>query len=89
MYADLAVVDGDPLTDIKDAANVGQVLVSGIAHTVDSLMQPFSEAPAAGFRKPEGSSTVLPPVPGHPANDAFWWHGHEYVEEARHACCSG
>ncbi|MFJ9201127.1 hypothetical protein [Streptomyces flaveolus] len=44
MYADLAVVDGDPLTDIKDAANVGQGLVSGIAHTADSLVQPFSEA---------------------------------------------
>ncbi len=29
MYADLAIVDGDPLTDIKDAANVEQVLVSG------------------------------------------------------------
>ncbi|MFF4469661.1 amidohydrolase family protein [Streptomyces sp. NPDC001599] len=57
-YADLAVVDGDPLTDVKDAANVGQVFVSGVAHTVDSLMRPFAGAPAAaGFRKPEGSSS--------------------------------
>ncbi len=89
MYADLAVVDGEPLTDIKDAANVEQVLVSGIAHTVDSLTRPFVEPPAVGFPKPTPGSTVLPPVPEHPANDAFWWHGHAYVEEARHACCSG
>ncbi|MCW1097091.1 amidohydrolase family protein [Streptomyces sp. RS2] len=89
MYADLAVVDGDPLADIKDAANVEQVFVSGIAHTVDSLMRPFAEPPAAGLGEPDGGSTVLPPVPEHPANDAFWWHGHAYVEEARHACCSG
>ncbi|MGC0386585.1 cytosine/adenosine deaminase-related metal-dependent hydrolase [Streptomyces sp. SAI-129] len=89
MYADLAVVDGDPLTDIKDAANVGQVLVSGIAHTVDSLLRPFTEPRATGARKPEGNSTVLPPVPDHPANDTFWWHGHQYVEEARQACCNG
>ncbi|MDI3403230.1 amidohydrolase family protein [Streptomyces cavernicola] len=88
MYADLAVVDGDPLTDIKDAANVEQVLVSGTAHTVDSLMQPFSAMSAAGSRKPDGN-TVLAPVPDHPANKKFWWHGHEYVEKAQHACCSG
>ncbi|MFI2412130.1 amidohydrolase family protein [Streptomyces sp. NPDC018947] len=88
MYADLAVVDGDPLADIKDAANVEQVLVSGIAHTVDSLMRPFSGTSTSGLRKPDGGAE-LPPVPDHPGNRKFWWHGHAYVEKARHACCSG
>ncbi|WP_249956529.1 amidohydrolase family protein [Streptomyces ardesiacus] len=63
MYADLAVVDGDPLTDIKDAANVEQVLVSRVAHTVDSLMRPFADPPAAAFRKPDGSIAVPPRYP--------------------------
>ncbi len=60
-----------------------------MAHTVESLMRPFAEAPAAGPRDPAGAGRVLPPVPDHPANGRFWWHGHAYVKEARHACCSG
>lgn len=86
MYADLAIIDGDPLTDINDAANTEQVLVSGIAHTVESLMQPFRRTTTADTRK---GNTVLAPAPDHPDNGKFWWHGHAYVREARHACCSG
>lgn len=88
MYADLAVINGDPFADIKDAANVEQVLVSGVAHTVDSLMRPFDRTSDAASGK-RRANAVLAAVPEHPANRPFWWHGHKYVEEARHACCSG
>ncbi|MFF2654595.1 amidohydrolase family protein [Streptomyces sp. NPDC058045] len=88
MYADLAVIDGDPLADIKDAARAEQVLVSGVPHTTASLMEPYSRAARAGSAAPE-RNTVLSAVPDHPANKHFWWHGRAYVEEARHACCSG
>ncbi|MCP2164015.1 WD40-like Beta Propeller Repeat [Goodfellowiella coeruleoviolacea] len=40
-YADLVVLGADPLTDIRAAADVRQVLVAGRAHTVDELLAPF------------------------------------------------
>jgi len=84
-YADLAIVDGDPLADIRAAANVERVLVSGVEHSVESLLRPFAEAAASGAKARD--SAVLPPLPEHPDNAAFWWHGHAYVRKARHACC--
>lgn len=40
--ADLVLVSGDPLTDIKDAANVQSVMKSGRLYSVAELMSPFS-----------------------------------------------
>ncbi|WIM98677.1 amidohydrolase family protein [Actinoplanes oblitus] len=80
-YADLAILGGDPLADIDQAANVRQVIAAGVPHTVDSLLAPFAVA------TPLRESTVLPAVE-HPDNAAFWWHDPEYVEHSRHACCS-
>ncbi|NJC71987.1 amidohydrolase family protein [Planosporangium thailandense] len=83
-YADLAFLAGDPLEDITQAANVRQVMVNGGLHTVDELLAPFATTarPAAAV-----ATTVLPPVPDHPANGGYWWHDPHYVGESRRACC--
>jgi Tol biopolymer transport system component len=83
MYADLAILGGDPLSDIDQAANVRQVMVNGQLHTVDELLAPFAHRRVAVT-----TNTVLAPVPDHPANDEYWWHDPHYVRESRHSCCA-
>ncbi|MFI1994040.1 amidohydrolase family protein [Actinoplanes sp. NPDC020271] len=78
-YADLAILGGDPLTDIEQAANVRRVMAAGVLHDVPSLLAPFV-APRSG---PAES-----PIAGEPAPAAFWWHDPAYVQHSRHACCS-
>lgn len=83
-HADLAVLGSDPLTDIKAAADVRQVLANGRVHTVDELLAPFASASSTA-----PASARLAPVPDHPDNAAFWWHDPRYVESARTSCCTG
>jgi imidazolonepropionase-like amidohydrolase len=40
--ADLVIVSGDPLRDIKDAANVQRVMVDGRLYSTTELMAPFA-----------------------------------------------
>jgi len=84
-YADLAILGGDPLTDIRAAADVRQVMSNGALHGVDALLAPYAEParPAAA-----ASSRLLPPVPEHPDNRRYWWHDPHYVQSSRHACCA-
>jgi hypothetical protein len=84
MYADLTVVGGNPLNDIKQAANVRKVVANGQVHTVDDLLAPFA-APAAAI----APNRMLPPVADHPANRQYWWHDPHYVQESKNSCCSG
>lgn len=84
MYADLSILGGDPLADIKQAADVRSVVSNGRPFTVDELLAPFAE-PVAGI----AANRVLAPVPDHPANAAFWWHDPHYVAHSRHSCCTG
>jgi hypothetical protein len=84
-YADLVLLGGDPLADIAQAANVRQAMVGGRLHTVDELLEEFTAGRAAA-RMP--ASTVLAPLPPHPANAAYWWHDPHYVRESRHSCCA-
>ena len=84
MYADLSVLGGDPLSDIKQAANVRSVVSNGRLFTVDDLLKPFA-TPAKSI----AASRMLAPVPAHPANAAFWWHDPHYVAGSRHSCCTG
>jgi Tol biopolymer transport system component len=81
-YADLAFLGGDPLADINQAANVQQVMVNGELHGVDDLLAPFATTASAS------TSTMLPPIPDHPANATYWWHDPHYLEESKHACCA-
>jgi Tol biopolymer transport system component len=86
-YADLAILGGDPLADIRAAADVRQVMANGVLHTVDALLAPFT-APAATRPAAAAANRVLPPLPTHPANQRYWWHDPHYVASSRHACCT-
>ncbi|UYM04708.1 amidohydrolase family protein [Solicola gregarius] len=86
-YADIAIVDGDPLSDIADAAAVDRVIVAGVEHTVDELLEPYE---SARTRTPGvAPNRVREPVPEPAENDRYWWHGLAYVEHARQSCCAG
>ncbi len=57
--ADLLVIDGDPLSDINDAARIEKLMVDGHVHEVSELVEPFREVSGsrddAGFtRTPTG-----------------------------------
>jgi hypothetical protein len=88
MYADLAILGGDPLSDINQAANVRQVMVNGRLHTVDELLAPFAQRRAAVTVNTVTVNTVLEPVPDHPSNDEYWWHDPHYVADSRRSCCA-
>ncbi len=81
-YADLAILSGDPLADIRHAAAVERVVVNGALHTVTDLVAPFVPFAAT----PTAPPTVR--MGAHPDNARYWWHDPHYLEEARHACCS-
>ncbi|MFE9206975.1 amidohydrolase family protein [Micromonospora sp. NPDC007230] len=89
MLADLAIVDGDPLTRIADAANVTAVVVGGRHHTVADLIAPYPTAtttnqpPAAGSA-PKGK--VKQRVPAHASTAAYWWNTPDELERARISC---
>jgi adenine deaminase len=95
-YADLAVLGGDPLTDITQAANVRQVVANGTVFDVDTLLAPFATGTTAGTTAgttvgttAAPASVLLPPVPENPANRAYWWHDPHYVASGRNSCCTG
>jgi cytosine/adenosine deaminase-related metal-dependent hydrolase len=83
-FADLLIVSGDPLAKIEDAAAVRSVMVNGSLATVEELMKPFSG------RSPEHSSAQVSGALSarRNAQSGFWWHGADYVESSRGACCA-
>ena len=81
-YADLTVLGGDPLADIREAANVRSVVVNGLAYTVEELVAPFATA------KPTVAAQRVAPAPEHPANAGFWWHDPHYLAESKRSCCA-
>jgi hypothetical protein len=46
--ADLVIVDGDPLADIGEAANVVFTIINGRPYTIDELQQPGGRAASVG-----------------------------------------
>ncbi|GAB3873293.1 amidohydrolase family protein [Kibdelosporangium lantanae] len=78
-YADLSLVDGDPLRDVRAAANVHKVMAGGLLRTVDELIAPFQNRPAADV-----TNEVIPAAPT--AAKQHWWHVPEWSE---HVCCAG
>ncbi|WP_328995109.1 amidohydrolase family protein [Kribbella sp. NBC_01245] len=75
--ADLAFVRGNPLADIRAAADVQQVMVGGRLHTVDSLLAPYPASVA-----PAGVSRAH----AHADDPEFWWHEPEWLHRV---CCEG
>jgi Tol biopolymer transport system component len=84
--ADLAIVDGDPLRRIEDAAKVRMTVLGGRIHTIDELTAPFAKTARA--EEDHRHNRMLPPLRMASANAAFWWHDADYVESGRHACCA-
>ena len=81
-FADLILVDGDPLADIDAVARVHRVIADGRIYSPDELMAPFAGSSPPPMQPPAATSLV-----GAPGNDRYWWHSAEYVEGSRHACC--
>ncbi len=66
--ADLTFVNGDPLTDIKQLANVAAVMKGGRYYSIAELMQPFIAPPAAAAPQ----NRIEAPL-SHPGA-VPWWH---------------
>lgn len=78
-HADLSFVHGDPLTDIRAAAAVQQVMIRGTLHTVDQLLAPFTATP------PPAPALVSGPIrASHEHDPTHWWHTPEW---AQLVCC--
>jgi Tol biopolymer transport system component len=80
-FADLAIVDGDPLTRIEDAAAVTTVVRAGVPHTVEELLGAYPTQPLASAAVPRRFVCETPPQ--------FWWHDPAWLEAARATCCDG
>jgi Tol biopolymer transport system component/cytosine/adenosine deaminase-related metal-dependent hydrolase len=78
-HADLAFVEGDPLADIRAAADVRMVMVGGVLRRVDELVAPFATPAAAAT-----PALVTRAAPAdHRHDERFWWHEPEW---AHHHC---
>jgi Tol biopolymer transport system component len=86
-FADLAIVEGDPLARIEDMAKVRYTVKNGVAYTPEELMAPFAKTMTMAEALEQ--NPVLDPTPRHATMAAMWWHSPEYVESGRHACCAG
>jgi adenine deaminase len=85
-YADLSLVDGNPLADIRAAAAVRRVVAGGALRSVDELLTPFRSAqlPTAKKMAKKVVNEVLPAKPS--AQRQHWWHEPEW---SAHICCEG
>jgi hypothetical protein len=68
--ADLTFVNGDPLTDIKQLANVAAVMKGGRYFSVTELEQPFVTPTPSAAATPQ--NRIDAPL-AHPGK-APWWH---------------
>ncbi|MDW6059037.1 hypothetical protein SAZ11_14645 [Streptomyces sp. FXJ1.4098] len=84
--ADLVLVEGDPLSDIRAAAAVRSVVLGGVVHSVDDLVSGKSSGSAAGVRRAAAvrGAAAVADVPQGPARERYWWHREEH---AHHSCC--
>jgi hypothetical protein len=79
--ADLSFVRGNPLADIRHAADVQQVMVAGRLHTVDELLEPF-----ATTAKAIAGPRPLRRDQAHSHDSEYWWHEPEWLHRV---CCEG
>ncbi len=76
--ADISFVEGNPLADIKAAADVRQVMVGGRLHQVAALLKPYQRQAQL-----MSATDALEPLPS--AENKHWWHEPEWAE---HVCCA-
>ncbi len=74
--ADMTFVTGNPLVNIKDAANVQMVMKDGRLYTVAELMEPFTRTAttAATATTQPGPQTRVLKSSAQPSTDRYWWH---------------
>ncbi len=82
--ADLAIVDGDPLARIEDAAAIRAVMVGGRLHTVEELVAPYA---GKNDLPPAPQASPSPHDRRYASADGHWWHDPQWVAEVRRACC--
>jgi Tol biopolymer transport system component len=75
--ADISFVEGNPLADIRAAANVRQVMVGGRLHSIADLLKPYQKQAQL-----LSTTDALDPLPS--AENKHWWHEPEWAE---HVCC--
>jgi Tol biopolymer transport system component len=68
--ADLTFINGDPLTDIKQLANVAAVMKGGRYYSIAELMAPFIAPTSAAAAAPQNRFEAPLAHPGR----APWWH---------------
>lgn len=83
--ADLTFVSGDPLSDIKDAANVQGVMKNGKFYSVAELMAPFAPAATArSTKKEKPRHRQLPAAHNVASIKKYWWHDPEQIKDDHH-----
>jgi Tol biopolymer transport system component len=83
--ADLTFISGDPLTEIKDLANVQAVMKNGRFYTVPELMQPFVSPSAVQSSAAAPQHRLLAPTPeAARGGKTHWWHDPEQMVEEDH-----
>lgn len=83
MLADLIVVDGDPLKDVADVANVEMIMRDGRLHSIAQLMALCPDSAAK-----QTDDTVALAL-SHSSAQEYYWHRADYVEACRNSCCAG
>jgi adenine deaminase len=81
-YADLVVVDGDPLARIEDAAKVLTVIKHGEVLTIAELVAPFADHSAHAALDDRRRFVCEAP-------SEYWWHDPGFLAQARASCCDG
>jgi len=79
--ADLAIIEGNPLQNIAELANVRSVMKNGRLYSVEELLAPFEpDQLASGPKESPPTHRLLAPVPE--SKVKYWWHdAKEYFQE--------
>jgi hypothetical protein len=78
--ADIAFIDGNPLANIADLANVHSVMKNGRLYTMEELLAPFAPETIKASGQPALEHRKLPPLPTSKAK--YWWHdAKEYFQD--------
>lgn len=80
-YADLVLVEGDPLARIEDAAKVSKVVKHGAVYTVADLIGPFAQTQQAALAPSRRFVCDASPE--------YWWHEPDFLAHAKVSCCDG
>ena len=70
--ADLVFINGDPLQNIADLANVQSVMKNGRLYTIPELMAPFQPEALQSSVKEEPKHRQVSALPASKTN--YWWH---------------